>query len=166
MNYTLVDLGLPHEKTMAAAFINTNIEENYLVKGGWVAVLRHLSNLQCSFIGKVRSYSTKHAKLLGITPISSQNITIRLVKPHGRKLYEFRDSKHDLLLARVRRFPNRWIKELSVDVDAVLSISTEFLKEKGFGLSAQLIEKAVKKRDIYGDSARGNIPGFKVNSIR
>jgi len=139
MKYVLHDLGKPCERLMGQAFVNTSEGNNLLVRGGWTAILRHLESLTCSFIGKIATYWYK-TKKRGICLVSSHNIKIIRVK----RGFEFRDANYGLLLKHVRRFPNTWIPELDIDVEANLSISTMFLKEKGFDLSAQLIEEKLK----------------------
>jgi hypothetical protein len=166
MKYTLCDLGKPCEKLMGKAFINTSTGENLFVKGGWFAILRYLDKMECGFIGKAVMYSCKTGKQVAVYPIASNNIKIKQLK----RGFEFRSKSYDLLLKWVRRFPNKWIPELSVDVEGTLSVSTTFLREKGFDLSAELIETALKRtrqvkcnenqREMYGS------PGYRVNVCR
>lgn len=143
--FKLIDLGRPQDPQMASAFIHLANGENHLIKGGWYDAHDMLSKSRLKFIGKLRLYSIVTKKLVAIYAISSKDIEIRRCRIKSHMYFEFYDAFYNILLKRVRRFPNQWIQELLVDVESQLMASSDFLMERGLEASALFIKSEIEK---------------------
>jgi hypothetical protein len=153
MKYQLIDLGKPNEISWAKAFIHTQ-DSDLLIKGGWNKVYDYLRRFGKAYFGKLSSYYPHKRGQVGnnpsVTVIAGNGlmITTKIVKSsksHNwslrgkRTIYEIRDKKYNILFKRVRRMPTKWIKEIFLDVDGQILVSSDLLKENGLDLAAQAL---------------------------
>jgi hypothetical protein len=146
MKYQLVDLGRPKEISWAKAYIHTQ-DSDLLIKGGWSKVQDYLRRLGKAYFGKLASYyPNRQDNKPDVSAIAGNGLAITtqvykkfLDRRGKRTIYEIRDKKYNIVFKRVRRLPDRWIKEIFLNVDGQILVSTDLLKENGLDFAAQAL---------------------------
>jgi hypothetical protein len=148
MQYQLIDLGRPKEISWSKAFIHTE-DSDLLIKGGYGAVDLALRRLGKAYFGKLVTYHPRvNGKSVTVIAGNGLKINTKIIKNKrsqrwqlkgSRTYYEIRDTKYNILFKRLRRMPTKWIKEIFLDVDGQILVSTDLLKENGLDFAAQAL---------------------------